>query len=489
MLIRTLLLSTAIFSLPTAAFAQTAQPEPAQQAQPNQQGQQQAVTDPAMFTALAAQGDMFEVFSSQLALERSQNEQVRAFAQQMIQDHANASQQLTTAANQEGFQPPTELDERHQAMLDSLDGAEGEAFDQAYLDAQRQAHEQAVMLFQGYAQSGPEGALRQHAEATLPTLQQHHEHVQQLLGTGAQAANQQQATEPNQQQAQAEPAQQPAQQTAEQQAGQQPAAQQPQQQQMVMAEQCMALLNQFTQRLDQEQFWVTGWGNRWGVGVGAAPVAGDGVAAPAAADGIAAPGVDAMMSPWGGVEGDLRSPRAQIRELYGAAQVLGYRGDEEGCAYIVSVLDQTYQDYTARLAEAGVAPANVVDWRQEQLALAQPVAEHAGLQRLNVDDITGTDVRNVQDEGLGSVSDIVIDPRTGQVTYAVIARGGFLGFGTDHVAVPWERFRATPGLNTLILDVPADTLEQAPTIDPNTFGDPNTFAQQDEQIGQFWNQF
>ncbi|RUT28084.1 PRC-barrel domain containing protein [Arsenicitalea aurantiaca] len=164
-----------------------------------------------------------------------------------------------------------------------------------------------------------------------------------------------------------------------------------------------------------------------------------------------------------------------------------HRGDEEGCAYIVGILDQTYQDYAARLDEAGVEPANVTNWRQEQLALAQPVGESEELQRLNVDNITGTDVRNLQDENLGSVSDIVIDPRTGQVTYAVVARGGFLGFGEEHVAVPWNQFRATPGLNTLVLDVTTETLEQAPAVDPNTFGDPASFAQQDEQIGQFWN--
>jgi len=254
---------------------------------------------------------------------------------------------------------------------------------------------------------------------------------------------------------------------------QQPAQQQPVQQ-TAMAEQCLADLGAYSQRLNQEQFWVTGWGNRWGVGEPAMM-----------ADGVAAGG---MAAPWGAVQGDLRSPRAQIRQLYGAAYVLAQQGDEDGCQYLVQILDRTYQGYAEQLSAAGLQPAQITDWRQEQLALAQPVREMQHMQRMTVDDITGADVRNAQDQSLGSVSDITINAQTGEITYAIIARGGFLGIGTDHVAVPWEQFRATAGLNTLVLDVTPEALDQAPSVDPDNFGDPTTFAQQNEAISRFWSQ-
>lgn len=443
MLIRSLLLSATVLTFPAAAYGQEPQQAPQQQAQPQQAPQ--TTNDPATFTTMAAVGDLFEIQSSQLALERSQNGDVQAFAQQMIEDHGAASQSLTQAAAEEGWEAPSELDERHQAMLESLASQEGQAFDSAYIDAQVQAHDQAVALFEGYAANGPDGALKNHAVQSLPTLQQHQQHVHGLADTIRQA----QAQESGQQGQDGQQTEQP--------------------QQAAMAEQCMNSLSQFSQRLNEEQFWVTGWGNRWGTGV----------------EGAVA--VDGLGSPWSSVEGDLRSPRAQIRHLYGAAQVLAYRGDEEGCEYLTAILGQTYEDYTARLSEAGVEPAAITDWRQEQLALAQPVYEHEQLQQLNVDDITGTDVRTPQDEHLGSVSDIVIDSRSGEVNYAVVARGGFLGFGEDYVAVPWNQFRATPGLNTLVLDVSPETLDQAPAIDPDTFGNPANYAQHNEQIGQFWN--
>jgi len=243
--------------------------------------------------------------------------------------------------------------------------------------------------------------------------------------------------------------------------------------------------------MNQEQFWVTGWGDRWAYGTGVAGT----VTAPAAGPGGAAGTTGAMGAtvggPWGaagGTQSGVLSPRNQIRELFGAAQVLAYQGKEEGCQYVLAELTTTYDQFTSQLREAGVDPAEVTSWRQEQIALARPVTEVQGMTRFTVDDITGTDVRNLQDENLGSISDVLVDPNSGQISYAIVARGGFLGIGEDHVAVPWNQFRATPGLNTLVLDMSEEALESAPTVDPDTFADPATVTEQDQQVDQYWSQ-
>lgn len=223
--------------------------------------------------------------------------------------------------------------------------------------------------------------------------------------------------------------------------------------------------------MNREGFWVTGWGNRYG---SEAP-------ASATAENTAA-------APWSELNADIRSPRAQIRELYGAAQVLAYQGEVEGCQYLLSVLQDTYQGYATQLGEAGVQPEAISNWRQERIALAEPVTEMSGAGRLNVDDLTGTDVRNLEDESLGSVSDIIVDPSTGQLSYAIVARGGFLGIGEDYVAVPWDRFRATPGLNTLVLNTTESAFDEAPTVDPGAFGDAGQRTRQNQQINEFWGQ-
>jgi putative membrane protein len=71
----------------------------------------------------------------------------------------------------------------HQAQLDNLAAAAAEDFDGAYLGAQLAAHNEAVMLFEGYANQGAEGPLRTFATDTLPALQQHLQEVKPLAET------------------------------------------------------------------------------------------------------------------------------------------------------------------------------------------------------------------------------------------------------------------------------------------------------------------
>lgn len=54
------------------------------------------------------------------------------------------------------------------------------------------------------------------------------------------------------------------------------------------------------------------------------------------------------------------------------------------------------------------------------------------------DSIKGTDVVNLQNEDLGKIHDIVIDMKTGCISYAVLASGGVLGQGEKLFAIPWE---------------------------------------------------
>ena len=54
------------------------------------------------------------------------------------------------------------------------------------------------------------------------------------------------------------------------------------------------------------------------------------------------------------------------------------------------------------------------------------------------DRVEGTTVYNRQGERLGHISNFMVDKRSGQVRYAVLSFGGFLGMGTDHYPLPWS---------------------------------------------------
>ena len=130
------------------------------------------------FVNQAASGGLFEVQSSELALQKSQDANVQEFAKQMITDHTANNQELIATAQAEGLTVPTQIPSPQAELMQTIQGAEGDAFDTAYVQAQTTAHETAVTLYQTYAQGGDNQALVAYAQKSLPALQQHLEHVQ-----------------------------------------------------------------------------------------------------------------------------------------------------------------------------------------------------------------------------------------------------------------------------------------------------------------------
>ena len=58
--------------------------------------------------------------------------------------------------------------------------------------------------------------------------------------------------------------------------------------------------------------------------------------------------------------------------------------------------------------------------------------------------VEGTSVYGADDTQIGSIERVMIDKRSGKVSYAVLSFGGFLGIGDDHYPLPWESLNMTP---------------------------------------------
>lgn len=84
--------------------------------------------------------------------------------------------------------------------------------------------------------------------------------------------------------------------------------------------------------------------------------------------------------------------------------------------------------------------------------------------------LTGTKVQNLNGDKLGTIKDFMIDLETGQILYAVLSHGGFLGMGDDYFAVPMQAFKFSEKDGKVIkLDADEDTLENAPGFDKDNW--------------------
>ena len=72
---------------------------------------------------------------------------------------------------------------------------------------------------------------------------------------------------------------------------------------------------------------------------------------------------------------------------------------------------------------------------------------------------------NLKGDGIGDVKEVVIDPRTGRVAYAVVSFGGFLGMGEKLFAIPFSSFKYDITTNKYVLDVSKERLKAAPGFD------------------------
>lgn len=81
---------------------------------------------------------------------------------------------------------------------------------------------------------------------------------------------------------------------------------------------------------------------------------------------------------------------------------------------------------------------------------------------ISSDKIEGTSVYNPQGSKLGSIDDLVIDKHSGQVRYAVLEFGGFMGMGTERYPMPWSTLKYDTDKGGYVAPLDEDRLANAP---------------------------
>lgn len=90
---------------------------------------------------------------------------------------------------------------------------------------------------------------------------------------------------------------------------------------------------------------------------------------------------------------------------------------------------------------------------------------------LSASTLSGDKVKNAAGQDLGHIEDFMIDLDRGQVSYAVLSFGGFLGMGDKLFAIPWEALSVDTHDKSFILNVSKEKLQDAPGFDQNNWPD------------------
>lgn len=129
----------------------------------------------ANFMKQAAENGHAEIEASKMALQKSSNAEVKKFAQQMIDDHTKANQELMSLAASKNVDLPTEpsLVQKGKAKV-MLDTADGEKFDQRYAASMGvDAHEDTLKMFREAARDAKDPEVKAWAAKTVPVLEHH----------------------------------------------------------------------------------------------------------------------------------------------------------------------------------------------------------------------------------------------------------------------------------------------------------------------------
>jgi hypothetical protein len=102
---------------------------------------------------------------------------------------------------------------------------------------------------------------------------------------------------------------------------------------------------------------------------------------------------------------------------------------------------------------------------------------HPNHHLISSEDVEGTDVYDMKGTKIGEIDHLMIDKVSGQVTYAVMSFGGFLGLGHSHYPLPWGMLKYSPRLAGFETSVTEAQLKDAPAFSDDSWADRNWEAQ------------
>jgi putative membrane protein len=158
-------------------------PSSMDQQQQQQTGTSGMNTGPAVdkaFVKKALEGNIAEIEMGKLALQKSNDDQVKQFAQRMVDDHGKMLDELKPVAEQMGVKVPEGPSKGQMKSMDKMKALSGDAFDQAYIKDMVKDHKGDDNEFKMEAQSTQSPQLKQMVMQSDQTIESHLQQIQQL---------------------------------------------------------------------------------------------------------------------------------------------------------------------------------------------------------------------------------------------------------------------------------------------------------------------
>src|SRR5688500_1882747 len=126
------------------------------------------------FVEVAARTNMAEITFGELAKTKASDSLVKVFAQEMIDEHNTAQNELKDLADEyAGIEWPTGMDEDYDETMNRLNEAEGYSFDSLFITTQVQMHQDASTAFQTATANSTDARVKAYATKYLPRIQMH----------------------------------------------------------------------------------------------------------------------------------------------------------------------------------------------------------------------------------------------------------------------------------------------------------------------------
>lgn len=129
-----------------------------------------------------AEANLAEVAAGKMAAGKASSDEVKKYAQHMVDDHGKQLQELQALAAKKGVELPSEPSKQHQAAMKKLESASGDQFDRAYMEQMVRDHRDTLKLVERTAKRAKDTELKASAEKAAPDVRKHLEMAQQIAG-------------------------------------------------------------------------------------------------------------------------------------------------------------------------------------------------------------------------------------------------------------------------------------------------------------------